>query len=314
MLMEVLEQLEIRQHNAITSARYDYTATQLDILFYLLSKLNKDDQPSQTYQIHVKDIEAVTGRQWNYQQLKEATADMGSRMFEVNTKDSYEQIWIFQKVRYERGKGYFIIKLAEDIRPYLFELKNNFTSYQLHSALKLTSKYAKRIYQLASQWKDIGETKAYSLSDFKVMLKLKDPKGREPEQFQKISQLKERVLDISVRQINEFTDLKISYHLVKQGRAFTAIKFYINAQSAKQLQIPFEKTVEDGRKQNVLQVLENFGIKDSKIIQRILADETLIDGVFKFNYDLKTGKKKAEKSVAGLLLTVLGLKTTKAGQ
>lgn len=46
---------------------------------------------------------------------------------------------------------------------------------RLYSALKLSSKYAKRIYQLSSQWRDIGETKAYDLEEFKIMLKLKDP-------------------------------------------------------------------------------------------------------------------------------------------
>jgi len=39
-----LSTLEIRQDNAITTARYDYSACQLDILFYLLSKLRKDDE------------------------------------------------------------------------------------------------------------------------------------------------------------------------------------------------------------------------------------------------------------------------------
>jgi len=40
---------------------------------------------------------------------------------------------------------------------------------------------------LASQWKDIGKTKAYSIDELKFMLKLKDPKGKEPEQFERIS-------------------------------------------------------------------------------------------------------------------------------
>lgn len=306
--MKVSEQLEIRQHNAITSARYDYSAVQLDILFYLLAKLNKDDAPNKVYQIQLKEIEAITGRTWNYQQLKEATADMGSRMFEVNTKDSYEQIWIFQKVRYENGKGYFTIKLSEEIRPYLFELKNNFTSFQLHSALKLTSKYAKRIYQLASQWKDIGETKPYDLEEFKVMLRLKDPTGKEPEQFQKVSQLKERVLDIAVRQINEFTDLKVGYHLEKKGRAFSAIRFYVNRQTVQQLPIPFEQPTETSRIQAARRVLEDLAIKDEKLIHQIITDEKLLTDLFSFSHKLKTGRAKADKNPGGLLLKVLGLR------
>ncbi|MCI1189827.1 RepB family plasmid replication initiator protein [Hymenobacter sp. DH14] len=142
---------------------------------------------------------ALTGRQWNYQQLREATADMGSRMFEVENERTYQQLWMFQRVEYIKGKGCLQTQLAAPIRPFLFNLKENFTSYQLHSALKLSSKYAKHIYQLVSQWKDKASTRTYPLDEFKQMLHLKDPKGKEPELFQNISQLKARVLDIAVR-------------------------------------------------------------------------------------------------------------------
>jgi plasmid replication initiation protein len=306
--MSDLKTLEIRQHNAITTARYDYSACQLDILFYLLSKLKKEADPDQQYRFHNKDIEAMTGRQWNYQQLREATEDMGSRMFAVEDNKEYRQMWMFQEVKYLKGQGCFDIILSKSIQPYLFELKNNFTSYQLHSALKLTSKYAKRIYQLASQWKDIGETCIYPLEQLKIMFGLIDPHGKKPEQFERISDLKKKVLDVAVRQINEHTEFEISYHLIKSGRSFQAVRFYINSQKPQQLPIQFEKPIEETRYQNARQILDNLGIKDTKLIQEILSSEKLTDSLFKFNYDLKTGRTKADKNPAGLLLKVLGLR------
>ena len=79
----------VRHHNVATQAHYNYTVCQLDIFFfYLLSRICRDDITNEKYTISVKDVEALTGWQWNYQQL--------------------------------------------------------------HSTLKLSSKYAKRIYQLVS--------------------------------------------------------------------------------------------------------------------------------------------------------------------
>lgn len=298
----------IRQHNAITTARYDYSACQLDILFYVLSKLKRDDGPDTQYCIYVKDIEEMTGRRWNYQQLREATADMGSRMFEVENAHVYKQLWMFQKVEYIKGKGYLEIELSRHIRPYLYELKDNFTSYQLHSALKLTSKYAKRIYQLASQWKDVGETRHYELDEFKLMLKLKDPTGKEPEQFQNISQLKARVLDIAVRQINEHTDLQISYQLQKEGRAFTGVRFYVRKQQPQQLPIPFEVAPDDTRLQVARQHLDTLGITQAPLVQQILQAPHLVEELFKFVYKLKTDKVKADRNPGGLFLKMQGLR------
>lgn len=306
--METVKAVEIRQHNAITAARYDYSSCQLDILFCLLSQLKREDSYELPYRINIADVERMTGRQWNYQQLQEATADMGSRMFEVENEKVYKQLWMFQKVEYIKGQGCLEIVLSTFIRPYLFELKDNFTSYQLHSALKLSSKYAKRIYQLASQWKNIGETKAYTINELKLMLKLKDANGKRPENFEKFSQFKARVLDIAMRQINAHTDLKISYDLIKQGRSFHSIRFYINSQTPELLPILFDQPIEDTRQQNAQQILNDLGIKDIKIIQQILSEKSLTEGLFKFNYDLKTGKIKANKNPGGLLLKILGLR------
>ena len=136
----------IYQHNAITSGRYDYSACMLDILFMILSGL---ETGKREYLISVKEIELITGRIWNYQQLRISTEMIGSRMFEIETADSYEQLWLFSKVKYIKGNGIFEIKINEEALPYFFDLKNNFTSMQLKSVLNCSSKYAKRFYAVA---------------------------------------------------------------------------------------------------------------------------------------------------------------------
>lgn len=298
----------IRQHNAITSARYDYTACQLDIFFFLLSQLRRDDAPDQEYTIFIKDIESLTGRQWNYQQLREATADMGSRMFEVESDQTYQQLWMFQRVEYIKGKGCLQIQLSRPIRPYLFNLKENFTSYQLHSALKLTSKYAKRIYQLVSQWRDKENTRVYTLDELKQMLHLKDPKGKEPELFQNISQLKARVLDVAIRQVNEHSDLRINYHLLKKGRAYDSVQFTVAEQLPGQLPIPFEPSADEARLLAAQQQLETLGIRQPKLVAQILANPEHLDQLFKFSYQLRTEQVKVTKNPGGLFLKICGLR------
>ena len=310
----------VRQHNAITQARYDYSACQLDIFFYLLSCLRRDDEPNKVYEIYLKDIEALTGRQWNYQQMREATADMGSRMFEVEDEKIYKQLWMFQEVEYVKGRGFLRIQLAEPIRPYLFNLKENFTSYQLHFALKMSSKYAKRIYQLVSQWDDKPRTRIYPLDEFKWMLhpkdpkdkkdskSKKDPKGKEANVFDKISHLKARVLDIAVRQISEHTDLKIGYELLKKGRAYEAVRFTIAHQTPQQQPIPFEQPTEDARIHIAQQTLEALGITQPQLVATILGDAKHLAQLFKFSYELKTDKIKANKNPGGLFLKICGLR------
>ena len=126
---------KIKQHNAITSGRYDFSACQLDIMFMILASLDESDDERKEYLIRVKDIELITGRKWNYQQLRESTEDLGGRVFEIETSKSLKQIWLFSKVEYYTGEGIFGVKINPDARQYFFELKNKESTTSTNPAI-----------------------------------------------------------------------------------------------------------------------------------------------------------------------------------
>ena len=304
------EEVEIRQHNALTNARYDYTELQQDLMFFLISKLSPDNKDS--YSLNIMELAKLTGKKYNAAYLHRATADMGSRVFEILTAESYEQIWMFQRVKYHLGKGIIEFDLTKHILPYLFNLKNNFTSYELAAALRLSSKYAKRIYQLCSQWKDLGETKQYDLQELKKMLGLLDDKGN--EKMKQLIDLRTNVLDVAVKQINEHTELHIGYTLEKVGRSFKNIVFTVKPQALAEA-IPFDLTptaqpvpgVQQSHYDNAARILDELRITDAKHRATILANAAHIAEVNRYNHDLKTGKVKAARNPGGLLLVRLGL-------
>lgn len=238
-LMDVSKENKlIYQHNVITSGRYDYSSTMMDILFMVLSSL---EVGKLEYTIHVQDIETITERKWNLKQLREATESIGSRMFEIETKEKLSQIWLFSKVEYLFGTGSFSIEINHHAIPYFFELRNNFTAMQLKSVLNCSSKYAKRLYGVACQWRSVG-SKRFEIEELKKMLGLIDKKGN--EQYEKVSQFKERVLDVAKAQINENTDIEIDFELKKRGRSFHWVTLHINFQKFKQLEINFQNPID----------------------------------------------------------------------
>jgi plasmid replication initiation protein len=304
----VATQLEIRQHNAITSARYEMSACEMDLVFSLLSKLTKTDAPGTIYEIRVRELEALTSRSWNYKQLLESTELLNSRVYSIESGTTLLQVSLLASALYRKGKGTIELEISERMRPYLIDLKSNFTSYRLHAAFSLSSKYAKRVYQLASQWKDIGETKTYTLDEFKLMLNLKDSKGKNPEQYTQISALQKYVLDVAITQINEHTDLHVKYELLKKGRSYQYIKFYVIAQEPRQLPIPFELAADDAKAQMARKHLDALSITDAKLVQEITLTPKHLDALFAFMYKLKTEKIKANKNPGGLFLKMQGLR------
>lgn len=294
-LMDVKkEDKVILQHNAITSGRYDYSAVMMDILFMVLSSL---EVGKLEYTIHVQDIEAITGRKWNLKQLREATESIGSRMFEIETKESLEQIWLFSRVKYLLGTGSFSVEINHHAIPYFFELKNNFTAMQLKSVLNCSSKYAKRLYGIACQWRSVG-SKRFEIVELKKILGLIDKKGN--EQFERISDLKKYVLDIAKKQINENTDIEIDFELKKRGRSYHWVTLHMNTQKFKQLEINFQNSIDI---QKFASKLTAYGLtqEQANIIAQKEKEADFDVLIQELNSKVRSGKLKMEKSVAYLV-------------
>lgn len=232
---------EVRIHNDIASGRGDFSACMLDILFYILADFKKNER---FYTVRVKDISELTGKEWQYQQFREATEQMGSKMFEIETGTSLLQLWLFSSVEYKKGTGSFEVEISKKAMPYLEDLKENFTSMQLKSLLSCSSKHAKRLYMLGCQWRGAGRVPQMTIDELKIMLGLKDPKGKRKEKYKQFSDFKARVLDVAKTQINDFTDITIDYTYTKQGKSYKWIDILINYKAVAQLKIDFDKPIE----------------------------------------------------------------------
>jgi plasmid replication initiation protein len=209
----------IIQHNSISNAKHDLSATQMDILFTLISKINNDDPEDKVYAITVRELEEYTRTPINYQRLREATKELGSKTFEqVYNDGSYDQIWIFSRVKYERGKGLLLIRFSPDIKPYLFDLKRNFTILNLRHILRMRSKFSKRLYQIVCSKRNLG-TFTISLDVLKERLGVAD-------QYQKFSAFRKYVLDVAKEEVAD-ADVSFDYNICKQGRRVTDIEFTV---------------------------------------------------------------------------------------
>ena len=78
-----------------------------------------------------------------------------------------------------------------------------------------------RLYELLIQWKTAGKTPVFELSLFRGQMGLND------DEYKIMGNFKLRVLDLAVNEINEKTDLTVSYTQEKRGRTITGFKFTV---------------------------------------------------------------------------------------
>ena len=81
------------------------------------------------------------------------------------------------------------------------------------------SVYAVRLYELLMQWKSVGKTPMYELNKFRSQL------GIGVNEYDRMEAFKRRVLDIAIKQINEFSDITVKYEQHKKGRAISGFSF-----------------------------------------------------------------------------------------
>lgn len=134
------------------------------------------------------------------------------------------------KAGYEDHSGYIHLRFSIEVIPLITRMGIKFTSYEIQNIVKLTSGYAIRLYELIIQWRDNkGVTQKYSIEELRSKL------GVEPEQYTELYNLKIRVIDLAMKQINKHTDLTVSYKQHKEGRTIVGLTFIFKFKTPKKL-------------------------------------------------------------------------------
>lgn len=147
-----------------------------------------------------------------------------------NGKDrSFHCRWV-DKIGVEPDSGIVYMRFTSDVVPLITRLESHFTSYEIDKVANLTSIYAIRLYELIIQWRDNGVTQRYKIDDLRQKL------GVEPEQYSTMSNLKAKVIDRAIKQINKHTDITVKYEQHKTGRKITDMSFkFKHKQAPKQI-------------------------------------------------------------------------------
>src|SRR6185312_12312842 len=103
------------------------------------------------------------------------------------------------------------------IIPYLTLLHEQFTSYELKQVSQLNTAYSIRFYEILVQFIKTGE-RYLTLEKLRDLLELKD-------QYHRFYDLKKYVIDPSIIDINEKTNLTVEWDVMKKGRTITGLIF-----------------------------------------------------------------------------------------
>ena len=197
-----------------------------------------------------------------YWALKEAARTLFDRQFTLYTIDTHTQ-----KEKRITSRWVSQVASVDD-------------AAKLEQTAPLTSAYAVRLYELLIQWREAAKLPMFELDHFRQQL------GLSNNELFRMSDFKKRVLDLAVSQINEHTDITVSYEQHKAGRVITGFTF-----SLKQKKQPKDVTPKPKKATpNPIEDLNTL-LKDRKFLEKhAKAGESWDDVRSRLKNEAETGK------------------------
>ena len=221
--MELVEN-KVTQSNKLVEASHTLTLNEKRLILAAASLIDpRKPLPKDGYlTIRADSFAEVFGL--DVRHAYEALNDAANRLFErdirryVKGKVVERMRWVFH-VKYKEGQGCVELGFSPTVLPHLTMLNKEFTSYQLKQIGSLSSFYAVRLYELMSQFIKLKQREC-TLVQLREMLDLGD-------KYPNVKDMRKRVLDPALAELNKSTDLAVLAEPRRQGRKIVGFSFTI---------------------------------------------------------------------------------------
>ena len=218
------QQLVVKSNDLIQKTRFNLSLQEQKLILYIVSKIKPTDTDFEEYSIDIRDVCAIFGitdDTNNIEYLKNNLKALHDKSFWIYFYEkNVESLcsWI-NNVDIDYDNKTVKISLNNKLKPYLLQLKSNYTMYELSHTLTFKSKYSIRLYELLKSlsYKEIAEI---SLEQLRFMLNAENL-------YPEFKFFKVRVLDMALKEINANTDIYVEYELKRKDRKVHSIIFTI---------------------------------------------------------------------------------------
>lgn len=334
-IVELPETNEIlSRSNKLILSRYSATLVENKImaLSFKRVKLNKNGNPAVVFT--TSELRKLTRAKGNgfYNQLKIAAAGLMNKMIymEDEQTQSFSFINLVQKAEYREGR--FTVVFTNESKALLYDLKSNFTSMSIDTLFSFKTNHAYRLYEILKvhDYK-IGENNKpieimYPLSDLKLQLNCINTEGKKvkielmqphpnydkivndldtEKKFESWYEFKRRVLEKALKEINEKTELDVSYTPIRTGRGgkTTAVRFYLKRKVANVEVIESEESQRSEMVGKVREIIKDVKLTKKDCISILKASNNNLDKI-STAYNLASKQGGIENFVAWMIAAI----------
>ena len=219
----------------VTRRKHQMTVMEQKVLCYILSKIkparNVTSEPQYIIQFEIRNFCKVCGLDYdngnNYRSVKTALDKLAENSFWIDYGEGEFRFQWIATPDIQRGKGMIEVEIPKKVMPYLYELSEKFTSYQLYNILGLKSAYSIMLYEFFKSY-------AYRKRITVNIEELRKYLGIEENKYKEYKQFRRGVLERSIKEIEEYTDVRATFRPIRRGRYYSDIEFTITVVSGEE--------------------------------------------------------------------------------
>lgn len=233
--MENQDHLTVVKSNKVIEASYLLSLSEQRVLLACIAQIDSMADLTEQYQFEISAAEIVDlvgsdNFSNAYRDLKKAAEKLYDRSVTIDDPDLDNPKVVQRKTRwissidYIPGSGKLVLNFASGIIPYISKLSKEFTKYKLKHVARFESIYSIRLYELLVQWSSSGE-REIEVEWLKKQFQVSD-------KYSRLGDLKKRVIEPAIVEINKHSNLWVKYGQRKSGRVVTHFQFQFGVKNS----------------------------------------------------------------------------------
>jgi plasmid replication initiation protein len=223
-ILDLQDYRVVKSNKLIQNARFSLSLQEQKIILYLISKIKPEDLELKEQIFEIIDFCRVCGLETNsganYKYIKQTLKGLRDKSIWINLGE-YEETtlaWI-DKITINHRSGTVRIKLDDMMKPYLLQLREKFTRFELLYTIAMNSQYSIRLYELLKSY-EYRRGHTFELDELKRLINA--------ENYSRFPDFRRYVIERGLKEINDLTDLNVTYAPEMKGRKCIGIKFSVS--------------------------------------------------------------------------------------
>jgi plasmid replication initiation protein len=288
---------QVAQHNNLIFGHFKMGLVEAKIFTLMLKSIHKNDTDFKPIKIHLSEIFDYSMGGNAYKMVHDACDNLFNQELNLKKVDSpkhdFHKVRIVDEIMLDTGTGCIVGSFAGAIRPYLLQMKGNFTISEIAQLLRFKNPNSHRFYWLLKSAKFNKKAEGELLLE---LIELKDIVLGTSEKYKLYGEFKKYIITPVMAELAE-SDLMVEMTEKKKGKAVTHLLFTIKSKDNKELpastEIPPEKVkvleatpvVAPTQRIPVIDTLKQFKLSDPQI--KYITDKVSPEDIYQTAYQVR---------------------------